>query len=71
MSGTHAKRGKPIPLLFAGRHAVRRAGSRVGKGGGKKRMLSCNGVDREKLWRASCPTRKRADFPLVFQRESV
>jgi hypothetical protein len=38
---------------------------------GKKRKPPCNGEDRGCLVREHYPTRKRADFPLVFRRESA
>src|SRR5712691_5630185 len=52
-----ARKGKPT---------VRRADRRGGMGGWRKRTPLCNGTDR-----GIYPTRKRADFHLVFPYESA
>jgi hypothetical protein len=46
MHGTPVERGKPIMPLEPGKPLVRETDGMVGKGGGRKRRPSCNGVDR-------------------------
>jgi hypothetical protein len=47
-SGTCMERGKPkVPPVRAGRRAVRNVDGTVGMGRWRKRMPSCNGVDRD------------------------
>jgi hypothetical protein len=43
---TSAERGKPVALPDGGREAVRPANGAAGRGGGRKRMPTCNGPDR-------------------------
>jgi hypothetical protein len=68
MHGTSVKRDKPVMLLARGKRVVRRVDNIVGRGGGKKQTLACNQPDRDGKHHL---TRKRADFPLVFERESM
>jgi hypothetical protein len=49
-----------------GKRTVRGAERRGGMGRWRKRMPLCNGADRD-----PCPTRKRADFHLVFPYENA
>ncbi|GHO87671.1 hypothetical protein KSZ_56770 [Dictyobacter formicarum] len=55
VSPSRSRKGKP---------PARGADSEAGTGGRKKRKLFCNGADR-----GTFPTRKRADFRLVFHHE--
>jgi len=41
-----AERGKPVALPCWGREAARPANGAAGRGGGRKRMPTCNGTDR-------------------------
>ncbi|EEM9512483.1 hypothetical protein C2B19_23780 [Salmonella enterica] len=43
---TQVKHGKPVSLPFLGRQTVRNVVSGAGKRLWKKRMPSCNGIDR-------------------------
>ena len=70
-----AERGKPVVLPAPytkgaqGKQPARGADGAAGKGGGRKRMPCCNGADRGCAARQHDPTRKRADFPLVWRHE--
>jgi hypothetical protein len=66
--GTHVERGKPDTLPL-GKRVARHADRVAGKGRGRKRTPACNGRDRGCAERQYHPTRKRADFPLVFRHE--
>ena len=76
-SGTSAERGKPVVSPFPisngieGKRTARQADGTAGKGGERKRMPACNGSDRGCAARQHHPTRKRADFSLVWRHERV
>jgi hypothetical protein len=55
--------GKPHTFLIRGRISVRRNDCVGGRGGRKKRMPSCNGLDKSSRFALS---RKGADLLLVF-----
>src|SRR6266446_8397761 len=52
-----------------GKRAARQANRRAGRGGWKKRTLSCHGVERGCAYRQYHSTRKRADVHLVLHHQ--
>jgi hypothetical protein len=77
----HRRRAATFPTLLhqrnvvspssfpLGMRLVREAHRAAGKGSGRKRTPPCNGVDRDCASQRHHPTRKRADFPVVFRHE--
>jgi len=77
----HRRRAATFPTLLQrcnvvspsfsrkGQRTARPAYGAAGKGSGRKRTPVCNGPDRGCVSRQHHPTRKRADFPVVFRHE--
>src|SRR5258708_20909040 len=65
-SGMYVERGNCVVLPTAGKLTVRKADRAAETGRWRKPTLLCNGADKGKY-----PTRKRANFHLVFHDEKV